>query len=47
MVILIMIIGRSTKKKSDIPEIFKQTQKPTHLNIQGKGITIEHENWSD
>lgn len=44
MVILVRISGRSAKKKSDIPEIFKQAQKPTHLNIQGKGITIEHEN---
>lgn len=43
MVILVSIFF-GTPSKSDTPEIFKQTQNPTHPNVQEKGITIEHEN---
>lgn len=39
-----MLDPRGVAKKSNIPEIFKQTQNSTHLNILGKGIVIEHEN---
>lgn len=44
--LLALLVG-VPKKDSDIPEIFEQTQMLTHLNVQKKGITIEHENWSD
>lgn len=44
MVILVSIASKSTeKKKSDVPEIFKQTQKPTHLNVQKKWLTMKIE----
>lgn len=42
MVILVSTV-RGVQKKSNTPEILKQAQNPTHLNILGKGIATEHE----